>query len=64
MTHLTDHLTKLTCAAHTVRDLGYVHTGRVLESLILAEQKRLKVAAQERADRCTESTLHLDCRDA
>ena len=46
MTHLTDHLTKLTCAAGTARDLGYVHTVRALDRMIDDEKSRLKVAIQ------------------
>jgi hypothetical protein len=46
MTHLTDHLTKLTCAAGTARDLGYVHTVRALDRMIEDEKARLKVAMQ------------------
>ncbi|GAB5447420.1 hypothetical protein [Gymnodinialimonas sp.] len=42
MTHLTDHLTKLTCAAGTARDLGYVHTCRALDRMIAEEKARLK----------------------
>lgn len=44
MTHLTDHLTKLTCAAGTARDLGYVHTGRALDRMILEEKARIRAA--------------------
>lgn len=48
MTHLTDHLTKLTCAAGTARDLGYVHTGRALDRMIAEEKARLRAATQAR----------------
>lgn len=60
MAYLTDHLTKLTCAAHTARDLGYVHTGRALECLILEEHKRLKLAAQTSALTFADSKLRYD----
>jgi len=46
MTHLTDHLTKLTCAAGTARDHGYVHTGRTLDRMIAEEMARIKAATR------------------
>lgn len=45
MTYLTDHLTKLTCAARAAHDHGYVHTGKVLEQLIVQEERRILSAA-------------------
>lgn len=44
MTHLTEYLTKLTCAAGTARDLGYVHTVRALDRMILEEKARIRAA--------------------
>lgn len=64
MTHFTDHLTKLTCAAHTARDLGYVHTGRALDRLVLAEQKHLKGTTQKNAAGRTKPTRQLDSSEA
>lgn len=46
MPHLTDHLTKLTCAAGTARDLGYAHTGRALDRMIEEEKARLKATTR------------------
>ena len=43
MTHQIDYLTKLKCAAGTARDYGYVHTGRALDRMIVAEQQRLRL---------------------
>lgn len=44
MTVNTDHLVRLMCAAETVHDYGYVHTGRAFDRMISAEQQRLKLA--------------------
>ena len=42
MTHLTDHLTKLTCAVGVARDSRYFNTAQVLDRLILDEKAQLK----------------------
>lgn len=60
MTHLTDHLTKLTCAAGAARDLGYVHTGRVLERLASEERERLKLATKAGALAYADSNFRHD----
>lgn len=44
MTNLTDHLTKLTCAASTARDLGCDHTVRALDRMIVEEKAHLEAA--------------------
>ncbi len=54
----TDHLTKLTCAARTAKDLGYVHTGRAFERLISLERERLKLTVQNGATVVANSTLY------
>lgn len=56
MTNLTDHLTKLTCAAKTARDYGYVHTSRTLEKMVEDERLRL---ARLRVHKPTESSLSI-----
>ena len=57
MTHLTDHLTKLTCAAETARDLGCVHTVQALDRTIEEEKARLKITIQADAHHPLENYL-------
>jgi hypothetical protein len=44
--NLTNHLSKLTVAAATARDHGYVHTGRALDRMIRTEKTRLRASLQ------------------
>lgn len=45
--NFTDYLTKLTVSAATARDLGYVHTGCVLDRLAEAEKSRLRSSLRD-----------------
>lgn len=47
MTSLTDHLTKLMCAAHAARSHGYSHTGRAFDRMIADEKRRLLLVRDE-----------------
>lgn len=41
-----NHLTKLTVATATARDLGYVHTARALDRMAEIEKSRLRSSRQ------------------
>lgn len=47
MTNSTDYLTKLSCAAGTARDYGYVYTARALDRMIHGEKQRLRLLKKE-----------------
>lgn len=63
MTYITDHLARLTCAARSAKDLGYLNTGRVFEQLIIEEQERLKLFSEECSANTVEPTPCYDHSD-